>query len=43
MTLPHDGICNDCYMRKKCKPSTKEQAEMFGCGLLKKPEIGGKS
>ncbi len=33
MTNAHEGICNDCPMKKKCKPSTKERAEMFGCGL----------
>jgi hypothetical protein len=30
---PYEGICKDCYMKKKCKPSSKERAEMFGCGL----------
>ena len=36
MTLPHEGICEDCYMKKNCKSSTKARAEMFGCGLKKK-------
>jgi hypothetical protein len=31
--LPNEAICNDCYMKKKCKPSSKERAERFGCGL----------
>jgi hypothetical protein len=40
MTLPHEGICKDCYMKKKCKPSSKKNAEVFGCGLKK---IGDKN
>jgi len=31
--LPYEGICKNCSMKKKCKPSSKENAERFGCGL----------
>jgi hypothetical protein len=35
MTNAHEGICNGCSMKNKCRPSTKERAGMFGCGLKK--------
>lgn len=34
-SLPHEGICKDCSINKKCKTFSKERAEMFGCGLKK--------